>query len=114
MPMLTVARGSTFQMMGQFLLDGQPLDISQWLGVKVTLSDYLAQQVFATLTTQITDPVNGVVTVSAADTSNWPIGRARIDCQVIDSTNSPYNSQCDYFRIVDSTLVQGTPVVSRS
>lgn len=112
--MLVVPRGSTFQMMGQFMLDGQPLDISQWLGVTITLSDYLGSAVFATLIPQMTDPVNGVVTVTAGNTSNWPIGRARIDCQVVDGTNSPYNSQCDYFRIVDSPLVPGTPVVSPS
>jgi hypothetical protein len=100
--------------MGQFMLDGQPLDISQWLGVTVTLSDYLGAAVFATLDTQITDPVNGVVTVSAGDTSQWPVGRVRMDCQVLDGTSSPYNAQCDYFRIVDSPLVPGAPVVSPS
>jgi hypothetical protein len=112
--MLVLPRGSSFQMMGQFLKDGQPLDISQWHSVTITLSDYLASAIFATLNTAFTDPVNGVVTVTAGDTSHWPIGRARIDCQVNDGINSPYNSQCDYFRIVDSPLVPGTPVVASS
>jgi hypothetical protein len=105
--MIEFSRGSTFQMMGTFLLDGAPLDVSQWLSVAVTLSDYVGQAVFATLDVQVIDPVNGVVGVSAGDTSAWPVGRARMDLQITDSNGNTYNSEPDYLRIIESMFNVG-------
>lgn len=110
--MMTFARGSTFHMMGQFLLDGDVKDISQWRGLSVTLADYQGNNVFATLSTEVVDAPNGVVRVWADDTTTWPVGRTRIDCQVIDSFGNPYNAQCDYFRIVESMLNPARPIIS--
>ena len=108
--MIEFARGSTFQMMGQFLQDGAPLDVSQWLGVSVTLADYQTNVIFATLNTEPVDPVNGVWRVWSDDTSAWPIGRARIDCQIVDGNNLPYNAAPDYLRIIESLLNSGMVV----
>jgi hypothetical protein len=108
--MIEFARGSRFQMMGRILLDGKNHDISQWQTVKVTLSDYTGQTVFATLTTTIVEPATGIVAVSAADTSAWPVGRARMDAQIVDSNGNTYNSQPDYLRIIESMLNAGKTV----
>ena len=102
--MIEFAVGSRFQMMGRFLIDGKPLDVSQWLGVSVTLADYSTNTIFATLNTAPVDPENGVYQVWADDTSQWPIGRARMDCSVIDGNNNTYNAAPDYLRIIDSLM----------
>lgn len=102
--MLTFVRGSYFQMGGRFLTDSGPTDASTWASVRVVLADYTGNTVFAELSTAWVDQSNGVINVWADDTSAWPVGRARIDAQIVDGFGHPYNSTADYFRIVESTL----------
>lgn len=102
--MLTIVRGSYFQMGGRFLTDSGPTDASTWASVRVVLADYTGSTVFAELTIEWVDKPNGVIRASAADTSAWPVGRARIDAQIVDGFGHLYNSTADYFRIVESTL----------
>jgi hypothetical protein len=108
--MIEIARGSRFQMMGRFLLDGKTHNVAQWQSVQVTLSDYQASAVFAQLNTEVIDPANGVVKVWADDTTAWPVGRARIDARIVDGYGNPYNSEPDYLRIIESMLNPGKTV----
>jgi hypothetical protein len=104
--MLTIVRGSAFQMMGRFLLDACPLNTAAWQGVKVGLSDYSGVP-FGTLNFEWLDATQGVGRIWADDTSQWPTGRTRIECQITDANGKTYNSVCDYFRLVESSLNLG-------
>jgi hypothetical protein len=101
--MLTIACGSTFQTMGRFLFDGQALDASGWQRVRLFLSDFTGNR-FAELNFEWVDPTQGIARVWADDTSAWPVGRTRIDLQVIDTYGYVFNSIADYFRLVESTF----------
>lgn len=107
--MLTIACGSTFQLLGRFLFDAQPIDTSGWGAVSLTLSDFTGNP-FATLNFEWIDPTLGIARVWADDTSAWPVGRARIDCTVTDSYGQVINAAADYFRLVESTL-NGRPQI---
>jgi hypothetical protein len=102
--MLTLVRGSYFQMGGRFLVDGEPIDTTPWQSVRVVLADYTGAAVFAELLTEWVDRELGAIKVWADDTSKWPVGRARIDAQILDGFGHTYNSTCDYVRIVESML----------
>ena len=102
--MLTIVRGSYFQAGGRFLTDSAPSDASTWASVRVVLADYTGGTIFAELQMEWVDKPNGVIKVWADDTSAWPVGRARLDAQIVDGFAHTYNSTADYFRIVDSPL----------
>lgn len=102
--MLTLVRGSYFQMGGRFLVDGVPVDTTPWQSVRVVLADYLGAAVFAELQTEWVDREGGAIRCWTDDTSAWPVGRARIDAQILDGFGHTYNSTADYLRIVESML----------
>ena len=101
--MLTIVCGSTFQLLGRFLFNAQPVDSTGWASVRLTLSDFTGNE-FATLNFEWLDIAQGIARVWADDTSAWPVGRARIDCAVTDSYGQVINAVADYFRLVESTL----------
>jgi hypothetical protein len=108
--MLTIACGSTFQLLGRFLFDAVPVDSTGWGQVRLTLSDFTGNQ-FATLNFEWLDITLGIARVWADDTSAWPVGRVRIDCEVTDSYGQVMHAVADYFRMVESTL-NGRPQIS--
>jgi hypothetical protein len=103
--MLDFVRGSHFQMGGRFLIDSLPADTTKWGSVNVRISNFKGTAVIADLTVEWIDKENGIVRVSAADTTGWPVGRARLDAQIVDGFGNTYNSVADYFRIADSAYV---------
>jgi hypothetical protein len=102
--MLTFVRGSSFQMAGRFLLDSKTANCTNWSTPRVVLATFDGSDVFAELTFEWLDQLTGQGRVYAGDTSDWPVGRARIDAQITDGFGNTYNAVCDYLRIVESML----------
>jgi len=102
--MLTFVRGSHFEMGGRFLLDHKAANCSNWSTPRVVLATYDGLTVFAELSFEWLDTLTGQCKVYAGDTTTWPVGRARIDAQIVDAFGNPYNAVCDYIRIVESML----------
>lgn len=103
---LTFVRGSFFQMQGKLLFNGQPVDARAWSLPRVVLANFNGTEVFAELNVEWVDPAIGQLRAWAesAETKVWPVGRARIDAQVVDGFGNTYNSLAEYLRITESML----------
>ena len=101
--MITVVAGSTFQLLGRFLFNSRSMNGAHWASVRLTLSDFRGQK-FTDLNFEWIDLQKGIARVWADDTSRWPVGRVRIDCEVVDGYGDTWNAVADYFRLVESTL----------
>lgn len=101
--MFNFIRGATFQLAASFQVDGAPVDCTGWV-VTVQIRDYTGDTLIATLTPTWLDQTNGLLQLSAGDTSQWPLGRARIDVTFVDAANSTRASDTDFFRIVESPI----------
>lgn len=96
-------QGSTFQVLGNFQLDGAPVDMTGW-GVVAQIHDATGKTLISSLSPAWLDPVNGLLQLSATSTSDWPVGKARVDIAATDPSGNQYVSMADYFRIIDTPL----------
>ncbi|MFP3638102.1 hypothetical protein [Paraburkholderia sp. SIMBA_054] len=96
-------QGSTFQVVGQFQLEGAPVDMTNW-SVTAQIHDATGVTLISTLTPTWIDQTTGTLQLSAGDTSNWPVGKARIDAAARDPSANQYVSLADFFRIIDTPL----------
>jgi hypothetical protein len=96
-------QGSTFQVMGNFQLDGAPVDMTNW-SVTAQIHDATGVNLISALTPTWLDPTTGLLQLAAGNTSNWPVGKARIDVSARDPSGNQYVSMADFFRIIDTPL----------
>lgn len=96
-------QGSTFQVVGQFQLDGAPVDMTGW-SVSAQIHDATGTNLIANLTTGWVDQTTGTMQLNASGTSAWPVGKARIDVVARDPLANQYVSMADYFRVIDTPL----------
>lgn len=102
--MLTIVKRSRFQMIGRFLADSLPVNAQRWGTVTVQIAAWQASQPFATLNFEWMDQEQGICRVWADDTSNWPVGRAKMQCALSNTFGDPYFSEPEYLRIIDSVV----------
>jgi len=97
-------RGTTFQFSGQMQNSG---NLQSLLGCQLNVSvfDTTGVTLIGTLTVNITDAENGYFTLSYPDTSQWPVGKARMDAVIAFSDGTTVASDPEYFRILQSPLV---------
>jgi hypothetical protein len=96
-------QGSTFQVVGNFQLDGDTQDMTNW-SVVAQIHDSTGKTLIANLTPTWLDPTTGLLQLAGGDSSSWPVGKARIDLAVRDPSGNQYVSQPDFFRVIDTPL----------
>jgi hypothetical protein len=96
-------QGSTFQVIGNFQLDGDPVDMTNW-SVIAQIHDSTGTTLIANLTPTWLDPTTGLLQLTGGSSAGWPVGKARIDIAARDGSGNQYVSQADYFRIIDTPL----------
>lgn len=102
--MKSFIRGSTFQQVGQFGQSGSPVDCTGWTVTLVVSTAAAPVTQIATLNLTWIDQTIGAFNVTAGDTSNWPVGKARIDCKVVDNFGTIVKSEPSFFRIGESPI----------
>ncbi|WP_250439896.1 hypothetical protein [Caballeronia sp. AZ1_KS37] len=101
--MLNVYIGATFQMVGGLQKDGAPSDFSGWT-LTANLYDQTGSTLLSNLNTNWLDITQGLLTLTAPDTSSWPAGKARIDCQLVTPSGEIVLGPPTYLRILQSPL----------
>lgn len=98
-------RGSTFQLEGNFQDDGLSTDTTAW-SVTGLISQAGTNIPFDTIIPTLIDASTGLwkFTNAASSTSNWPVGKARIDIKVVTQFGEIMNSAPLYFRVIDTPL----------
>lgn len=103
--MYTHFRGTTFQFVGQLQNDGVAQDLTNVASLNISVFDKPGVNVFGQLTVNIIQATTGLIDVSYPDTSNWPVGLARIDATLTLTDGTIVASEPDYFRIAQSPMV---------
>lgn len=101
--MLTAYIGSTFQLVGNLQRDGLPSDFTGW-SLTANLYDAPGTVLIAALLVSMLDPTTGLLSISAADTSSWAAGKARIDVKLVTPTGDVVLGPPTYLRIAQSPL----------
>jgi len=101
--MITVYIGAVFQLAGSLQQDGAPADFSGWAFV-ANLYDQSGDTLIAPLIVTWLDPTTGLFTLSAADTSGWSAGKARIDIKLTTQAGDTVLGPPAYLRIAQSPL----------
>jgi hypothetical protein len=101
--MIDFIRGSTFNLTGYFQLDGAAADFTNW-SMSAALYNHNGTALIANLNCAFLDQTTGLISISAPDTSAWTVGKARIDCKVIDPMGNITFSPPAYIRIGESPL----------
>lgn len=101
----TFIRGATYQQVGQISIGGLPQDCTGWT-IQLQVSTALAPVTpIATLTIAWIDQTQGIMNITSGSTSNWPVGKARIDAVITDNFGTITPSNPAYFRIGESPLL---------
>jgi hypothetical protein len=101
--MINFIRGSTFSLIGYFQLDGAAADFTGW-SLSASLYNHNGTVLIAALNSTWIDPTNGSISVSFGDTSNWAVGKARIDCKVVDPQGNIVFAPPAFIRIGESPI----------
>jgi hypothetical protein len=102
--MYTHYRGTTFAFTGQLQNDGVAVDLSN-ATLTAKMFDKLGVNLYANLVVTPIIPLQGVVTVTFPDTSEWPVGIARMDCLLTFQDGTDLASDPDYLRIAQTPMV---------
>lgn len=102
--MYTHFRGTTFQFIGQMQDDGVAMDLTNCT-LQATVFDPSGTVTYGILVIAPVDLPNGLIDISYPDTSQWPVGKARIDFRLWLSTGEDIASPPDWFRVAQSPLV---------
>lgn len=102
--MYTHFRGSTFQFIGQLTDDGVPQDMTN-ATIVANVYDPSGTILYGNLTVTTVQLTNGTMIFSYPDTSNWPVGKARIDFQITFAGGETALSPPDWFRVAQSPIV---------
>ncbi|MBB2999640.1 hypothetical protein FHX57_001971 [Paraburkholderia tropica] len=103
--MFNFIRGSTFQLVGQFQLDGLEVDCTGWTLV-AKVHDFTGTTLIADLSVTWIDQPSGLAQLNAGDTSSWPVCKARIDIATTDDSGDSRASEPEYFRIGESPVYE--------
>ncbi|CAM2155378.1 conserved hypothetical protein [Paraburkholderia tropica] len=101
--MLTIYIGATFQLTGGVQQDGAPADFSGWT-LTANLYDSAGVTLIAPLSVTWIDITQGLLTLSAPDTSDWPATKARIDCRLVTPDGEVILGPPSYLRIAQSPM----------
>jgi len=102
--MYTHFRGTTFQFIGQMQDDGVPVDLTNYT-LQANVYDPSGMTLYGKMTITPVDLTNGLITLSYPDTSQWPVGKARIDFTLFFPNGEFTASPPDWFRIAQSPMV---------
>jgi hypothetical protein len=101
--MLNVYIGSTFQLAGSLQQDGAVADFTGW-SLSASLYDANGDTLITPLSVGWTSITQGLLTVSATSTSNWPAGKAQIAVQLVSPAGEVILGPPTYIRILQSPL----------
>ncbi|KVM70115.1 hypothetical protein WJ60_09770 [Burkholderia ubonensis] len=101
--MLTVYIGSTFKLVGALQKDGAPADFSG-CELTATLFNQAGNEQIAPLVVDWVDATKGLLTLTAASTTNWTAQKARIDARLKFPTGDVVLGPPIYIRIAQSPL----------
>ncbi|WP_430230450.1 hypothetical protein [Paraburkholderia tropica] len=101
--MLTVYIGSTFQLVGGLQKDGAPGDFTGWT-LTANLYDSAGVTLISPLSVTWLDVTQGLLTLSAPSTSEWPATKARIDCRLETPEGEVILGPPSYLRIAQSPM----------
>lgn len=105
--MYTHYRGTPFQFAGAVYNNGAPMDLTG-ATVTATVFDPTGTTAYGQLTCTVSNPANlGVVTLAYGNTSNWPVGKARLDMLIYLPNNNgqPLASDPCQFRIAQTPML---------
>jgi|SRR5215469_777327 len=102
--MYTHFRGTTFQFIGQMQEDGVPVDLTGCTLV-ANVFDPSGLNLYGKMIISPVDLTQGLITLSYPDTSQWPVGKARIDFVLYFANGEETASPPDWFRVAQSPMI---------
>jgi hypothetical protein len=107
--MYTHYRGTTFSFTGQLQNDGVPVDLTGGgtnpCVLTANVFDKAGVNLYGNLVVTAVIPTQGIVNITYADTSEWPVGIARMDSLLTYSDGTTIASDPDYMRIAQTPMV---------
>jgi hypothetical protein len=101
--MLTVFIGATFQLVGNLNMDGATADFTGWT-LTANLYDSAGANEISPLSVIWEDSTQGLFTLTAQSTSNWPATKARIDFRLVSPAGDVILGPPAYLRIAQSPM----------
>lgn len=101
--MLTAYIGATFQLTGGLQKDGVPADFTGWT-LAANLYDGAGVTLISPLSVTWLDITQGLLTLSAPSTADWPATKARIDVRLVTPEGDVILGPPSYLRILQSPL----------